>query len=47
LSTEIDLTNPSKEVRELAYDLIITDLEIDLPIELTSGPNWLTYNTTN
>ncbi|MFK7780515.1 MAG: two-component regulator propeller domain-containing protein [Candidatus Gracilibacteria bacterium] len=47
LGIDIDLLNPSKEVRELAYDLVINDLNISLPIELTSGSNWLTYDLTN
>lgn len=47
LSVDIDLINPSKIVREIAYDLVINDLNLTLPIELTSWPNWLTYNITN
>ncbi len=47
LWVDIDLTNPSKETREEAYDLVTEDLNITLPIELTSGDDWLTYDLTN
>lgn len=47
LGIEIDPLHPSKIVRELAYDLIHEALNIALPIELTSGANWLTYDLTN
>mgnify|MGYP001942307539 CR=1 FL=1 len=47
LWVEIDLLNPSKIVREIAYDLVNNQLDLDLPLELTSWPNWLTYDLSN
>lgn len=44
LSIDIDTNNPSKEVRELAYDVVVNDLDIDVPIELTSWDEWITYD---
>lgn len=43
LDLEIDIENPSKLVREMAYDLVITKLDIDSPIELKSWTWYLTY----
>ena len=47
MSVNIDVLNPSKIVRELAYDLVANQLNIQLPITLTSWANWITYDMTN
>ncbi len=42
-----DFTTDTKAAREVAYILIENDLNYDLPVVLTSGPNWLTYDVSN
>lgn len=44
---DIDTVNPSKEVRELAYDIVKNQLNINVPIVLTSWETWLTYDLWN
>ena len=43
LDLVVDPSNPSIDVREIAYDLVNNQLEIPLPVVLTSWDNWVTY----
>jgi len=41
---DIDSEEPSKEVKQIAYDIINTELSIDIPIIVESWDNWLSYD---
>ena len=43
----VDFSEDSVEVRELAHTIVENHLYYDLPVELTSWPNWVTYDITN
>lgn len=43
LNTPVDLLNPSKEAREIAYSLANEQIKVNSPIELKSWSGWLTY----
>lgn len=46
LDVQVNTNTPSKEAREMAYNLINDELNINSPIQLVAGTNYLTYIST-